>query len=238
MSWKLSEMTMDDLNERLILSAINTKKAGDYLEDCPHISKGSLSLVAFLCSGDKDQKGMYSFFRPVTKRSLEIFERTLGLDKESLFAIATENSRKTFPVMIEPIDMEGLDLPPCLALSNTKYFNGASTMFYEPDVLRRIADKYKTDVLYLGVSYTSFVICVPQNNAITKDELDSVIAEMTDTLEQKKRDLGPMLGTVLPLSATLIYDKTQNRIIEPTGESYSPDILDNGSTKINKTNSR
>ena len=50
---KISEMTTNDLAERLIIEVINYEESADRIFNFPFIRKGSFAILPQLCIGDK-----------------------------------------------------------------------------------------------------------------------------------------------------------------------------------------
>ena len=146
---EISNLSSEELVDRLILSVINYKDNEDKLDSYPVIRKGSFAVLAQLCVGEKNDAGQYTACLTVTNSMLEKW----GLPKEQLFEIAADNSKKLFPVTNQPITEyldhsyagaavlfpDGFDIGNISVLTNEQHFNGAATLFYDASVLDRIA---------------------------------------------------------------------------------------------------
>ena len=56
----ISDMNMDELSNRLMISVMNLKKNQLSLENYPYIVKGDMAVVAQLCVGEKNADGLYN----------------------------------------------------------------------------------------------------------------------------------------------------------------------------------
>ena len=96
---KIADMTVQDLSERLLIAVINYDESADRLLNFPHIRKGSFAVLTQLCVGDKNLSGHYSTCLTVTNDMLNGW----GISKNELFQMASENSVKQFPAVLQPI---------------------------------------------------------------------------------------------------------------------------------------
>ena len=230
---KIAEMTKGELAERLILSVLNTDECKDRLLNFPHIEKGSFSLVVQLCLGEKNLEGKYTSCITVTNDILNGWDNSLRLSKDEMFSMAIENSKKLFPIMIEPLEnflgtsgeskdvsfkTDGINLPYCLVLTNTDFYNGAAAMFYEPDALGKIAGKLKADSLYLLPSSTNHIFCIPHSSALSKDEIKDIFSTLVSQDDEDRLS-----------DKILSFDAGNKMIAEPDGVTYFPalDVANN-----------
>lgn len=184
---KISELTRDELSKRLVVSLLNSRDNEDVLFNFPHIEKGSYALVAQVCVDEKNKDGKYTSMLTVTNDLLGKWD----IHKDELFEMAMDNSRRMFPVLIEPLDnlvvkdsnellfkADNISFPPCLLLTNTEFFNGAAAMFYEPEALNKIAANLKAKELYLLPVSTNHIFCVPNSELMTLDEYNDVLVDI------------------------------------------------------------
>jgi len=229
---KISEMTREDLAERLILSVKNSNEDQDFLLTHPHIIKGSFALVCCLYADKKDSSDKELIV--VDNEKLNSF----GISKSEMFDLAIENSNKLFPVTAEPLEQfydksyqdkdskgnkvenfktDGVNLPKCLLLSNNDFFNGAAAMFYQPDILKRIADKLNCEELYLVPFSKDVVFCVSSSRLLSLDEVKSISADFVKNVEKENRLIGDVM----------VYDSLNNLIKESDGVTYSASLNEN-----------
>ena len=153
---KISEMTTNELKERLILEIINYQESADRLFNFPFIRKGSFAILPQLCMGDKSLVGHYTTCLNVTNDMLSSW----NIDKAELFQMAVENTAKEFPVRVDPITdymnsdeirvvlEDSFDISKIYVMSNEMYFNGATVMFYQ-DSLDHITQSFDTEKLFI-----------------------------------------------------------------------------------------
>jgi hypothetical protein len=234
---KIAEMTKGELAERLILSVLNTSDVKDRILNFPSIDKGSFSLVVQLFLGEKNYENRYTSCINVTNDILNGWNNSIHLNKDELFSMAIENSRKQFPVLVEPInefidaehqngslfEADGVNIPRCFVLSNELFYNGAAAMFYEPEILSKIAKKLNTSELYLLPSSTNHIFCVPHSNILSKEEVEEIFSSL-DAVDAEM-GLSEQAGLAEKLSEHIItYDASKNMLIEKSGVSYFPEI--------------
>lgn len=234
---KIAEMTKGELAERLILSVLNTSDVKERILNFPSIDKGSFSLVVQLFLGEKNYENRYTSCINVTNDILNGWNNTIHLSKDELFSMAIENSRRQFPVLVEPInefidvdhqkgvlfEADGINIPRCFVLSNEYFYNGAAAMFYEPEILSKIAKKLDAKELYLLPSSTNHIFCVPHSNILAKDEIEEIFSSL-DVVDAEM-GLSEQAGIVEKLSENIItYDASKNMLVEKSGVSYFPEI--------------
>lgn len=217
---KISEMTKEDLAERLVLSVKNSDKDKEFLAIHPYINKGSFSLV---CNLYVDKKGTDE--KELIAVSNELLN-SLGISKSEMFELAVENSKKMFPVMAEPLESfsdlkdifitDGINLPKCVLLSNHQFFDGAAAMFYQNDILSKISNKLNCNELYLIPFSKDVVFCVPSSNLLSLDEIKSVAADFMNDFQDGDR----------LINSVMVYDSSSDIIREDTGLSYSLSLND------------
>lgn len=234
---KIAEMTKGELAERLILSVLNTNDVEERILNFPSIEKGSFSLVVQLFLGEKNYDNRYTSCINVTNDILNGWNNSIHLSKDELFSMAIENSRKQFPVLVEPINQfideehqsgslfeaDGVNIPRCFVLSNEYFYNGAAAMFYEPEILSKIAKKLDTNELYLLPSSTNHIFCVPHSNILSREEVEDIF----NSLDVVDSEMGISEQAALgeKLSENIItYDASKNMLIEKSGVSYFPVI--------------
>lgn len=216
---KISDMTTDDLSERLILSVINYNESAERLFNFPHIRKGSFAVLTQLCMGDKNINGMYTTCLTVTNDMLNGWD----IGKENLFAMASENSQKLFPVISVPVESilssEGVrkfldddfDISNVIVLSNESFYNGAATLFYEPDALDKIANELASEKINIMASSVNHMYCIPANAGFSEEALQDIFKELSGVVEENEK----------LCDSILTYDSTLKMINEADGTSYN-----------------
>lgn len=216
---KIADMTMEDLSERLILSVINYNESAERLLNFPHIRKGSFAVLTQLCMGDKNINGMYTTCLTVTNDMLNGW----NIGKDDLFAMASANSQKLFPVISEPIanilSSEGVrkfleddfDISNVMVLSNESFYNGAAALFYESDALDRIAKELNSGKVYILASSVNHMYCIPANAGLSEDALQDIFKELSGVVEENEK----------LCDSILTYDSSQKMISEAGGAAYN-----------------
>lgn len=222
---KISEMNREELAGRLILSVLNAEDSKERLLNFPHKIKGDFALVSQLCLGDRNIEGQYTSCITVTNDILNNW----GITKDEMFDMAATNSRRMFPVLVEPIEnlvggmsegekslfkADGINLPNCYVITNKQFYNGAAAMFYEPDVFDRLAARLKTDNLYLLPSSTNHIFCVPVSNLMQAEEYTEVFSQFVSEAPEKR--LADKVYT---------YDSL-SKMISCDGITFSPYVTD------------
>lgn len=212
-------MNKDDLAERLILSVINAEENGEKLTNFPHIVKGSFAILSQLCIGEKNMNGQYTACITVTNDLLNNWEMT----KEELFSLSKENSKKLFPVTVEPIEelipptselflTDGVAAMPGISvLSNKQCFNGVASMFYAPETLDQIAESFNVENIYMLPSSVNQVYCIPVNSAVGIDDLETIFKTLAKEVEENLR----------VCESVLVYDSTKKEVSELNGGTYN-----------------
>lgn len=216
---KIADMTMEDLSERLILSVINYNESAERLLTFPHIRKGSFAVLAQLCMGEKNINGLYTTCLTVTNDMLNGW----NIGKDNLFKMAAANSQKLFPAISEPIvsflSSEGVrkfleddfDISKVIVLSNESFFNGAAALFYESDILDRIAKELNSGKMFIMASSVNHMYCIPENAGLSEEALQDIFKELSGVVEESKKIC----------DSILIYDSSQKMISEAGGVSYN-----------------
>lgn len=221
---KIANMTSDEIASRLILTVMNYEENKENITDFPYIRKGKFALVAQLCVGEKNDAGQYTACLTVTDSMIKQW----GFQKNVLFEIAADNSRSLFPSICEPLEKylymdqlkdhalmpDGVAIPNVMVLTNEYHFNGAATMFYDPEKLNEAAAMLSCEKLALMPSSVNQVYCIPQKG---NDDLKSY-----QDLYQK---FAEALGNENMLSENLlVYDTKTQTITESAGTTYALDL--------------
>lgn len=216
---KISDMTIDDLSERLILSVINYNDSAERLLNFPHIRKGSFAVLTQLCMGDKNINGMYTTCLTITNDMLNGW----NVSKENLFEMASTNSQNLFPVILEPVvsflSDEGVqqfmddnfDISKIVVLSNKSFYNGVATLFYESEALDKIARAFDSEKVHIMASSVNHMYCIPENVGLSEESLQNIFKELSGAVEEKEK----------VCDSILTYDSTQKKISEIGGHSYN-----------------
>ncbi|MDD3414210.1 MAG: DUF5688 family protein [Lachnospiraceae bacterium] len=216
---KISDMTIDDLSERLILAVINYNDSAERLLNFPHIRKGSFAVLTQLCMGDKNINGMYTTCLTVTNDMLNGW----NISKEDMFDMATTNSKNLFPAISEPVvsflSGEGVqkflddnfDFSKIVVLSNKSFYNGVATIFYESDALEKISKALDSNKIYIMASSVNHMYCIPENAGLNEKELQNIFKELSGAVEENEKIC----------DSILTYDSAQKRISETEGQSYN-----------------
>lgn len=228
---KLGNLSSEEISSRLILAAINYEENKKELEEFPFLQKGSIALMTFLCVGEKNKSEKYNVCVAVSNKMLENW----GIERNVLFDIAADNSRKMFPTMYQGISnylepkvldkmsfLSGeINVADIMVLSNELHFNGAATMFYDPEVLDKIAEVMESEKVILLPSSSNQIYCVPYRSQ--KD-----LQECQDVFMQHVIELGE--ADALTKNA-LLYDCNSKKITEMNGVSYDLSLTESFSRR-------
>lgn len=221
---QFASLSEKELENRLILSAINYEENREKLEGFPYIKKGSYAVLAQLCIGEKNEKGQYTACLTVTEHMLEGWK----LSKEKLFEVAVMNSKRLFPVECLSIDKfmdysyqdtaimlpENVEISDIIVLSNKEHFNGVATIFYEPEVLDEISQKINSEKIMLFPSSINEIYCMPLRGKEHEQEYMEIVANWLEVLQ----------ADALTSKSAMIYDSKSKEINEIEGESFNLDI--------------
>ena len=188
MSNKITDYTMEDLADRLLLTVCNYESCAEALGNFPHLRKGGLALyVQVATPGSKNAEGMYTSWLTVTNDRLSAW----GISKKDLFEIAASSSEKLNPgqfVKLEEfVDLSdglfvGNELPSAYIITNKFNYNGAASIFYSEGILRDLCEEMDTDKLTL-FPYDGNLFFVLSNDSYdfyTRTEFQKMIFEYLD----------------------------------------------------------
>ena len=175
---------------RLVKSSMNT----DFLSDLASIPYLDLSIVFYVIL-DQDPDTVGGFY----VKSLQADE--WGLDADSLYSLAMENTPKLLPlkkctivdILQRQMKDTGCDIGqildfdpgediPMYIMTNENYLYGASTLLY-PDALKTYAKEIKKDLIVLPSSVHE-VILTPYSKRFTDEFLSDMISCGNETLSE------------------------------------------------------
>jgi hypothetical protein len=222
---KISQLSSDELASRLIITAVNYKEYENNNGGFPYIRKGNFAILAQVCVGEKNDAGQYTACLTVT----DVMLNNWGIEKRDIFEVAADNSKRLFPTICQTLKafigsqsengvlemIDGINMSEVTVITNMQHFNGAATIFYEPEILDRIAEQYGTDRLILMPSSINQIYCLPlRNNDLFKD-CKQVYSELVSLIGEKN----------CLADNILTYDKKGHTITEANGQTYDPDIM-------------
>lgn len=165
-SYTLSEMLNLD---KVFFVLVNAGWNEELLKTVPHRKFLDLAII-YKILVNHDERGLQT----VTVKKNHFPDVT----EEELFQAALANTVKMFPIKIADMmtvvsEMMGIDVPKSeeievkentmLVLTNTCGINGAAVMLY-PDTLKKVADLFETDVIYIPSSIHEIIAISAKNN--------------------------------------------------------------------------
>lgn len=193
------DLDWQNAKENIVIQLINTEQNKELLRDMPHREFHDLSIVYRWIVG-KDEQGMYS---ALIKND---HMKTIGLDEDQLYRVATENYARLLPPVIRSMDdfMEEIlmeyDVPEELEdmlfpdhnesgkmwiITNDEKKFGAATMLYD-DVLHRVARRMHSDLFILPSSvHETIAVSVNIGDAKALAEMVNEINMSTVKLEER-----------------------------------------------------
>ena len=223
---KIANLSTEELVSRLMLTVINYKENEDNIHAYPVVKKGDFALLMQLCVGEKNDAGQYTACLTVTNEMLERW----GFAKEKMFEIAADNSKSLFPVeclsldkYLDPVSLgrqiqlpDDVGMSDVIVLSNIYHFNGAAAMFYDPEVLKEIANKYDVDKVALLPSGINQIYCIPLKKGMDMKECSELYEELIAMASE-----GRLADSILA------YDKNSNMITEANGQTFTLNLNEN-----------
>lgn len=219
----ISKKEAEEFKERLVLSVINYRENASKLQDFPFCQRGEFAILAQFCVGEKNDAGQYTACLTVTKDMMEKW----NLTEDALFEIACKNSKKIFPGEIKRLeDFNGVSMdlradsiiaPEVFVFTNQQHFNGAATLFYQPDLLSDLCGQIGKENLALLPTGVNEIYCFGLNNR-EKDNLQEyqmLFDEMLEKLDKKDHIANNVL----------CFNGKSQSMQEISGKSYSVDLM-------------
>ena len=217
---------MTDLNlkqreimDRVILSVRNCPQKGDDQTDVPYLRRGNFAIFVQLLAGKKNHDGQYTACLTVTDSLMEKWK----ISFEELVKAACENSKHLFPGKIyrleEFVDYstdkqmrpDGDIAPEVFVLTNNTHFNGASAMFYQPELLNDLSEQYERIVLM--PTGTNEIYCIAAEGEDTHG-YQQLFDEIIEVMEDEK----------ILSKEVLFYNKDSRELERSNGESFDPEL--------------
>lgn len=189
------------LKEHLVCRLVNRKNNEKLLKYIPYRNFYDLAVICYVPMTKIEDRMYFSIIR---KEQME----ALGLDEESLFSLALENTRKLFPIRFTALEQvirqaafdAGLDVGKdreedfqleqeaggMYILSNTSTIYGAVAMIY-PDVWEAIADELQSDLFILPSSCHELLVLPHTEQWSVLELADMVFTVNRDCVEPKDR---------------------------------------------------
>ena len=222
---KLSDMSREDLASKLLLSVINYEENKERLMNFPFVIKGEFAVLSQLCVGEKNTEGQHTACLTVTNDMLA----QMRITKDELFEFSKENSKALLPAVIQPVTKymdgteaigivmlpNGIDLSEIYVLTNEHHFNGAATIFYEPEILGVMAEELNSEKIILLPSSINEIYCLPIRNAEDEQEYQEIFGGLSDILSDES----------LHIKSVLTYDNISGEIREMDGTTYEPELV-------------
>lgn len=178
------------VKEHLVCRLVNRKNNEELLKEIPYRKFYDLAVVYYVPM-QQVEDGM--LFWTIRKEQAKV----LGLEEESLFTLALENTRRRFPIQFSALEQAirqftleaGIDLEEeckcdeeaetgqetggMYLLSNTFHTYGAVAMLY-PDVWEGIADRFQSDLIILPSSCHE-VLVLPYTEEVSVSDLAEIV---------------------------------------------------------------
>jgi len=216
------ELDWQNAKENIVIQLINTEQNKELLKDMPHREFHDLSIV-YRWIVRKDEQGMYS----ALIRNDHM--KTIGLDEEQLYRVATENYTRLLPPVIRSMDdfMEEMlmeyNVPEDTAdmlfsnqaasekmwiITNSEKQYGAATMLYD-DVLHRVARRMHSDLFILPSSvHETLAVSVNIGNA-------KALAETVNEINMSQVNLAERLS-----NQVYYYDRKTHKLTMATNTPH------------------
>ncbi|RKI38243.1 hypothetical protein D7V86_15165 [bacterium D16-51] len=219
----ISKKEAEEFKERLVLSVINYRENVSRLQDFPFCQRGEFAVLAQFCVGEKNGTGQYTACLTVSKNMLE----KLDLTEEALFGIACKNSREMFPGEIKRLEdingvtmelrADGIIAPEVFVFTNEQRFNGAATLFYQPDLLSDLCGQIGKENLALLPTGANEIYCIGLEDGEKEDlqEYQKLFEEMLKELDKKDHIANNVL----------CFNGKSQSIQEINGESYDVGLM-------------
>ena len=232
---ELSNMSLDQVKENLFLSikSIHEMHETENLhENIVQKKKGNMAVVLSVATKKDDLMGTYSEFGYVTQEHLECW----NLSEDEGFSIAYDNSKKYFPGILEPInkyitfsdeflESDGEEIPSLYVLTNKQHFNGAITLFTEPEQLEALSNKSDIGKVAVVPISSDNVICVPLATEESIKDISEIYEEFQGYI---KRNIGLTQGI-------MTYEQETKTFREASGEEFDLDIKNDASIVYGNT---
>ena len=171
----------EQVRDKLFVRLSNSESNKAVLANAPHVMKEDLVMTCHVLVSKDD-----SVASTIVNDSLF---KAYGITEEQLFADATENSQRLFPIKVQPLESfiydmaagEGYEHPindknHMLVVTNDMGINGASAMFY-PKAMEKISDMIDDDY-YIIPSSIHECLVIPESDHISYKHLESILHEV------------------------------------------------------------
>lgn len=214
---RASNMSREENENNLFLSIKGMHELQKMSDGVVYEKKGELAVVLAKATKINELMGTYESYTYVTHQDLEKW----NMDEEEAFSIACDNTKVQFPGVVEPIsnyitfsdvflEADGETVPTLYVISNKEHFNGAVTIFTEPDVLDRISMESDMGQVAIVPISSNSMICCPLINMESLDDLSDIYNEFLSYL---KREIGLAQGI-------MTYDNESKNICAADGEEF------------------
>lgn len=173
----------ENVKDKIVYKLVNYEQNEALLKEIPYVPYLDLAITFYLLL-DINQNGV---------ASMMIYNETLamwGIDSETLFSYAKENTPKLLPVSIQSMTSVMNEINPelvpvdfdagMLILSNTYSYLGAGCILYD-NILKKLGDCLREN-FYILPSSTHECIILPQSKALSNLELKEMICDINHAL--------------------------------------------------------
>ncbi len=174
----------EDVRDKVVVQMVSKSRNGALLQSVPHFEWVDLAVVFRVvvdCHGGSIQSVLVKN---------DIFE-SWDVTTEELKEIAIENSKRLFPLRMEPMSQtlkeESLiqevhpDFPEMMILTNEFGINGASVILYEEGQLEYLAKQCQTDLILIPSSIHEFLV-LPKSDQFTRDSMNAMVRDVNENL--------------------------------------------------------
>ena len=207
---RVSDLDIENIASRLIVTVGNYNINKDDLISYPYVVKGDIVILCDLCIGEKNKDGLYTSCLTVTNELLNKW----NINKEMLFSLAVSNGKEIMKPFVEELGLVtdnefGMNFN--YVITNKYHFNGASSVFYDYKLIEQIGE----NVLLVPASSNEIYA-----STIPDDNKEDFINNVNDLYQEYREKTGTGLT-----ASVLLYDKSEGSILKDIdGNTFNLDL--------------